>query len=312
MEIVIGEGARGANIREVHGEEDELVKGSLLAAYVMMFDLILSAEGRVTGNHSFSPPQPWRNRAAVPSALENERSYREKVLKELARRQKGRETFDLRLDVLGVIDRDGPAEAILLERWHLISRCHQAESLSTDVVRILNRRLMTLIRTLYALLVTLLPTILPVEAYDAGMHVKFYLCDGRDDGDDGYSSRQISSKPQHRELVSHSHSTSSIHISVQYFVQDELREVLSSISSNEGRRVMRSLPLSPFDECLVNDEDGTIVSMTEDSVLADYFFADSATEDESRGTQGQEIRDRVKSLQAFFLALSPPSAANAE
>ena len=75
---------------------------------------------------------------------------------------------------------------------------------------------------------------------------------------------------------------------------------------------MRSLPLSPFDECLVNDEDGTIVSMTEDSVLADYFFADSATEDESRGTQGQEIRDRVKSLQAFFLALSPPSATNAE
>lgn len=294
MEIVIGEGER-SRCNNLSEARDNLVRNSLFEALLMMFTLILDRHV-VDG----VPPAPW---GAMP-AVASEREYQEMVLMEIARRQRQAETFLVVLDVLGETGKGLP---LRLERWRLVSTGYhtspQGDSLSTDVVRILNRRLMTLTRTIFAL------TMSHLSGDAAGFPLKFCLHD--EDGDAHGWRKPLN--PKSHKVSSHQHSSSSISVSVAYFSDEELEEVLLAPLSSQ------SLPVSPFDECIVlhrhmganvkKKESETVNLVTRtmagDALVSDFFLGEGQ-EDEG-GEQAQVMSDRIQSHQAFFSALPRPS-----
>ena len=157
---------------------------------------------------------------------------------------------------------------------------------------------MTLVRTLYAFLVTFLPDVVPIEASDLGIRIYFHLHD-----EEGYEyhSNQTSLTQQYHQLVSHPRSSLSMSISVRHFFEQELLRLVSSLLLNQED----SLPLSPFDECLVNDRSDELVlkAISNDAVLSEFFFGE-LTDDDASATYEN---DREQDLRAFYSTLPSPS-----
>lgn len=310
MEIVIGTVPDRNNGL---GADGNLVRNSLFHGLKMIFDLILDRY-----NVDGSLPQPWQTKEDVLSAT-NEREYQEMALMEIARRQKGNDQFIVIFDLLGV-DVGNAKEKLPLriERWRIVCTGYHGsppgDSLSTDVVRILNFRLMTLTRTIYALGISHLPDAhIPDEGEDGKF--KFKFCIHMDDDDGEVHGWRKPLRPRNHEIVSHSHSNSSMTVSVSYFSDEELEEILlSSLSS-----AVRALPVSPFDECIVwqgakgKSEAASLISrVMADETVSEFFFGEEDGRDAVNRAQMREVGGRISGLREFFGALARPPPENSK
>jgi hypothetical protein len=268
MEIV--EGGTTSSSRDVMAQ-------SLHSAYVLMLETIL---GR-----SAIQLQPWKPLATNIILLESsQHEYCEMAVHNLATQQKGESYFSVFVDIMGMIPPDGTTP-IILERWHLASTgyCHcyinsnninnnsnshgnqGSASLSTELIRVLNRRLMTLSRSLYGLICSHLPKIPNSSStFTPAFEVRFHV---HNNGSDALVMTGATTPSGRLNLQSHPSSQPSISITALYYSEPELGALLRRHHHNDGRDGMRrggmgrdgsttsrslqwSLPISPFDECI--------------------------------------------------------------